>query len=174
VKQYVSSCSGSYSATSGECYQDRNYGTTYNTYNVQSTTHADVNYYGSCQYVQSYIPDGSVVRANGGVDVYIVKYTNGKKYKRLVLNPWVFNNYPHLSWEQVMNVDRAVVDCFTTSDLVRSPRTSNVYKLYPSGDYGIKRLVTSSAYSRYYLDDDSIYTINGYDEDSYEAGTSLR
>jgi hypothetical protein len=174
VKQYHSDCPGSYSLTSGECYQDRNHGAIYNTYNLRSTTYADVNYYGSCQYIQNYISEGATIRANGGVDVYIVKYDNGKKYKRLVLNPGVFENYPHLSWEQVKNVDRSILDCFTTSDLVRSQRDGAVFKLYPSGDNGIKRQVTSTASSRYYIDTDSIYTINGFDEDSYEYGTPLR
>jgi hypothetical protein len=72
-----------------------------------------------------------------------------------------------------MDADPWLLECFTTSDLVRSVKSGKTYRLYPAGDYGLKREVMQSAYSRYYIDTDSIYYINSYDERSYEAGQPL-
>jgi hypothetical protein len=44
----------------------------------------------------SAVPDGAIVKTANNPDVYIVKYINGKQYKRLVLNPLVFTSYGHL------------------------------------------------------------------------------
>lgn len=169
MREYADSgCSEYYSPVDGQHrYRGEDCGDDY------GTRGWDWNYYGSCEYVQNYIPEGATIRSKGGVDVFIVKYAGGKRYKRLVLNPWVFNNYEHLEWDDVRNVNPALLDCFTTSDLVRSERNGRVYKLYPSGDYGTKRLLLPSAYSRYYIDRDSIYAINGFDEDSYTTGKPL-
>lgn len=120
-----------------------------------------------------YIPEGATIRVEGGIDVYIVKYINGKMFKRLVLSPSVFENYEHLRWEDVMNVSSDVLDVYTTSDLVRSVITGNVYKLYPNGDCGVKRLVECDGCFWNNMDGDSIYWINGFDEDSYMDGYPL-
>jgi hypothetical protein len=167
VKENATEYSGQYSVTSGQyIYRGAEEGNYYSTYDYSS-------YYGSCKYVRNHIPEGATIRARGDFDVYIVKYRNGKEFKRLVLNPQVFENYGHLRWDEVMVVDPYLLECFTTSDFVRSERTGKIYKLYPAGDYGIKRAVSASAFDKYYIDMDSIYAINGYDEDSYAWGTTL-
>lgn len=120
------------------------------------------------------IPDGALIRATGDPDVFIVKYIGAKKFKRLVLSPAVFNNYGHLKWENVMVIDKATVDSFITSDLVRAVGDKKVYRLFASGDTGQKRWVkTSAAFAKFGLDWDSIYEINNFDRDSYVAGAVL-
>lgn len=84
------------------------------------------------------IKDGDLIRAIDGFDVWIVKYVNGKKFKRLILNPEVFNMYGHLRWEDIKDVDSSIVDSFIESTLVRAVGDSRVYKLYPTGDTGKK------------------------------------
>jgi len=123
--------------------------------------------------MQRYIPEGSTIRVDGGIDVYIVKYKNGKMFKRLVLSPSVFENYGHLRWGDVLNVSPDVLNAYTTSDLVRSVETGNIYRLYPSGDCGIKRMVVAGGCFWNRMDFDSIYQINGYDEDSYDDASDL-
>jgi len=119
-------------------------------------------------------PEGAVIRTVGDIDVYIVKYVGTKKFKRLVLSPDVFNNYGHLKWENVMDVNKSIVDSFTTSDLVRAAGDDKVYKLSASGDAGQKRLIKNSAVlTKFGLDADSIYEINSFDRDSYVAGLDL-
>ncbi len=120
------------------------------------------------------IPEGSLIRATGDIDVYIVKYVGTKKFKRLILNPSVFNSYEHLQWSDIKDVDKSVVDLFITSDLVRTVDDTKVYRLYPSGDTGEKRWIkTIGAFVRMGLDWDSIYQINQVDKDSYITGADL-
>ncbi len=120
------------------------------------------------------IPEGALIRAIGDIDVYIVKYVGSKKFKRLVLSPSVFNNYGHLKWENILDIDRSTVDSFTTSDLVRAADDNRVYRLYPSGDAGQKRMIgNNNVLAKYGLDSDSIYEINSYDRDSYVVGSVL-
>ena len=128
----------------------------------------------STDQMEKYIPEGSTIRVESGIDVYIVKYKNGKMFKRLVLSPSVFENYGHLRWEDVMNVSPDVSDAYTTSDLVTSEETGKVYRLYPSGDCGIKRRIEEDGCFWNRIDWDSVYLINGFDERSYTTASSLK
>lgn len=121
------------------------------------------------------IPEGALIRAKGGIDIYIVKYVGSKKFKRLILSPLVFNNYGHLKWEDVIDIiEQSVVDSFTTSELVRAVGDEKVYKLYPVGDTGEKRWIkTGEAFTRMSFDWDAIYEINQFDRDSYVMGAPL-
>jgi len=120
------------------------------------------------------IPEGTLIRAIGDFDVYIVKYVGTKKFKRLVLSPSVFNNYGHLKWSDVRDIDQSVVNAFTTSELVRAVGDEKVYKLYPAGDTGQKRWIkTAGVFSSMGFDSDAIYEINAFDRDSYVTGSDL-
>lgn len=120
------------------------------------------------------LSEGAIIRAQGDIDVYIVKYVGTKKFKRLILSPSVFNNYGHLKWSDVREVERSTVDAFTTSELVRAVGDPKVYKLYPAGDTGQKRWVeTAESFVRLGFDWDAIYEINNFDRDSYVTGENL-
>ena len=122
------------------------------------------------------IVDGDLIRAKGDIDVYIVKYVCNKKFKRLILSPHVFESYGHFDWDDVKDVTPSTVNSFTTSNFVRATSAGDVkvYRLYPSGDTGEKRWVTSE---QVFLDNnwdwDSIYTINTQDRDAYTTGTPI-
>jgi hypothetical protein len=157
-----------------ECEDGDEYDGNYYAYRQgEGSGEVDIERWDSCDDMEEYIPEGATIRVEGGIDVYIVKYMNGKMFKRLVLNPEVFENYEHLSWEDVMNVSPDVLDSFITSDLVRSDDSGKVYKLYPSDDHGTKRMVAYHGDYWYCIDWDSVYTINGYDEDSYTANSTI-
>ncbi|MCG2719875.1 MAG: serine protease [Nanoarchaeota archaeon] len=120
------------------------------------------------------IPEGAIIRAKNGIDVYIVKYVGDKKFKRLVLSPSVFNNYGHLKWEDIMDIEQSVIDSFTTSELVRAVGDDKIYKLYPQGDTGEKRYIkTIEALNRNGWDLDAVYEINQFDRDSYITGAQI-
>lgn len=133
----------------------------------------EIDYWDYSGDMEEHVPEGATIRVEGGIDVYIVKYSGGKMFKRLVLNPEVFDNYQHLRWEDVMTVSPDVLDTFTTSDLVRSDATGRVYRLYPAGDRGTKRLVEYHGCFWNQIDWDSVYTINQFDERSYTTSSSL-
>ncbi len=121
-----------------------------------------------------YITEGAIIQAYGDIDVYIVKYVGLKKFKRLVLSPSVFASYGHLKWENLMKVTPGTLKGFTTSSLVRSASNGRMYVLYPSGDMGTRRYIPSMAvFNRNGYDLDSVYEINGTDENSYIQSANI-
>lgn len=109
------------------------------------------------------ILDGDIVKTANNPDVYIVKYLNGKSYKRLVLNPQVFQSYGHLKWSNLLTIEQSVMNSFTTSDLVRVDGQTSIYRLTSDGDTGSKVLVSDMTG----LDGSSVYTINNVDFGNY-------
>src|SRR3989344_3659403 len=63
--------------------------------------------------------EGDLISASGSSDpdIYIV---NQYGYKRLFLNPTIFNFYGHLKWSNVRSVSSATRDAFPTSGLFRN------------------------------------------------------
>ena len=125
------------------------------------------------------IADGDVIKnpdASGMAqfDVYIVKLIGAKKFKRIVLNPQVFESYGHLSWSNVKSVDQTTMDSYTTSELVREDGGTKVYKLVPDGDTGTKEWLnmTAEEFAASY-DGDSIYTVNSTDVGNYNVGEEV-
>lgn len=109
------------------------------------------------------VPEGAVVKTANNPDVYIIKYKNGKQFKRLVLNPQVFESYGHLRWENILTIDQTTMNSYITSNLVRVDGQTNVYQLIANGDTGSKYYMSSLNG----LDPDSIYTINNIDFGNY-------
>lgn len=109
----------------------------------------------------SSLQDGDLIQVSGEIDVYIVKIISGKHFKRLILNPEIFNSYGHLRWDTIQQVAQSVADRFQTSNLVKevypngTAVNNNTYALFPHQDTGIKRLVVGGTY-----DPDSVYNIN--------------
>lgn len=119
------------------------------------------------------IVDGDLIRRSGEIDIYIAKFTGTKKFKRLILNPQVFNSYGHLKWANVKEVSD--VSVFITSDLVRAVSDPLVYRLAPVGDTGTRHHVdmTSQQFAAAGLDWDSIYEINAFERGIYKAGSQV-
>ena len=112
------------------------------------------------------IPEGAIIKTEHNPDVYIIKYKNGKQFKRLILNPQVFESYGHLRWEDILTVGQSEMDSFATSNLVRIDGQTDIYQLAPNGDIGNKHLLVSiDGY-----DLDSAYTINLVDFGNYVMG----
>lgn len=94
------------------------------------------------------LSDGDVVKTAGSPDVYIVTTQPHSQYagwKRLILNPDVFNLYGHLSWSSIKTVNDATIDSYQTSALVRGENDPKVYVLAPNGDVGTKTWITNEA-----------------------------
>ena len=118
-------------------------------------------------------PDGTPTYES--LDIYIAKVVGAEKYKRLILNPQVFDSYGHLNWSDVKEVDQSVMDAFTTSCLIREDGDTKVYALAPDDDTGTKSWInltaeeflgaTPGAYST--NDSDAIYTVNSTDAGNY-------
>ena len=122
--------------------------------------------------------DAAFIDADGNTyqayDVFIVKIVGSKTFKRLVLNPQVFDSYGHLKWSNLKKISAATVAGYTTSSLVREINDTKVYKLIPDGDTGTKQWVDDLAcFTSKNYDWDSVYIINATDRDNYTTGTSL-
>ena len=72
------------------------------------------------------LKEGDVISATGDPDVYIV---NSYGYKRLFVNPKIFNLYGHLGWNNIKNVSPTTRDALITSGLFRNCE-SNDQKVY--------------------------------------------
>ncbi len=127
----------------------------------------------------SLLNDGDLIRNSNAqgeakFDVYIVKIVGDKKFKRLILSPFVFESYKHLNWDNIKEVNQATLDAYTTSSLVRSDNSDKVYNLTPNGDNGIKQWLnmTASEFLNQY-DSDSIYQVNSFELEAYENGTDI-
>ena len=72
--------------------------------------------------------EGTVIRATNDIDVFII---NDWGYKRLFVNPQIFNIYGHLGFDKVKSVSTQTRDAFGTSGLFQNCETSDgkVYAL---------------------------------------------
>src|SRR4030042_6564845 len=77
-------------------------------------------------------PDATFTDADGNTyypyDVFIVKFAGTKTFKRLVLNPQVFDSYGHLEWSNIKTISAATVAGYTSATLVRAIDDTKVYK----------------------------------------------
>lgn len=115
--------------------------------------------------------DGDLMRVSGTDDVYIVKFVDDpadssiemSRYRRLILNPDIFNSYGHLDWGKIKTVSQDVLDAFVDSQFVMevyadgTPVNGVVYQLSSSAgsDTGTKRVVSAGSYNSL-----SVYKIN--------------
>jgi len=77
--------------------------------------------------------EGDLIRATGDNDIFII---NQFGFKRLFLNPAIFNMYGHLNggWAAVKPVSQTVRDVFKTSGYYRPVGQDKVYLLAVTGD----------------------------------------
>ncbi len=121
------------------------------------------------------ISDGDLVKTATHENVYIVKIVGTKKFKRLILNPNIFNQYSHLRWENIKTISEALFGQYKLSYLVREINDTKVYQLIPDEDTGTKRWVNLAPreFEAAGFDWDSIYIMNQYERDSYNTGPEL-
>ncbi len=122
------------------------------------------------------LKEGNVISAAGSddPDVYIV---NELGYKRLFLNPVIFNFYGHLGgFAAVKNVSPATRDAFPTSGLFRVDGTEKVYGVESTGeDTAILHWVNTSG-AQAVADDPNffkkVFTINQTEFNWYTLGSN--
>lgn len=90
------------------------------------------------------LKEGDLIRAQGDFDIFII---NQYGYKRLFLNPVIFEMYAHLgSWDDVKTVSPETRDAFITSTHYRYINEDKVYHLEVTGeDTGVLHWINMSA-----------------------------
>ena len=118
------------------------------------------------------LKEGDLIRAAGDFDIFII---NQFGYKRLFLNPAIFNMYGHLGgWSKVKSVVPATRNAFVTSTYYRYVDSPKVYHQEVTGeDTGILHWVNMTAEN--FLTQggkaNAIFTINKSEFDWYPKGT---
>lgn len=117
------------------------------------------------------LKEGDLIRAKGDFDIFII---NQYGYKRLFLNPAIFEMYGHLgSWKDVKTVTPVVRDAFITSTYYRYVDSPKVYHQEVTGeDTGILHWInmTGGAFLNQGGDPNSIFTINKSEFNWYPKG----
>ncbi len=120
------------------------------------------------------LKEGDIISATGDPDVYIV---NENGYKRLFVNPAIFNLYGHLGWNKIKKVSPEGRDAFITSGLFRNCESNNqrVYGLdVISEDVANLRWVNTSAMQAV-ADDPNffkrVFCINTAEQRLYTSGS---
>ena len=119
------------------------------------------------------LQEGNLIRATGDNDIFII---NQFGFKRLFLNPVIFNMYGHLGgWANVKTVAPATRDAFVTSPYYRADGDTKVYKLEQTGeDTGTLRWVNVSQ-SEFLANAsvNQIFTINSTESNWYPKGSDV-
>jgi len=118
------------------------------------------------------LKEGDLIRAQGDFDVFII---NQVGYKRLFLNPTIFNMYGHLTggWKAVKTVTPEVRDAFITSKLFRYVDSPKVYELEVTGEDTGKLYwlnITGEQFLSQGGKAEAIFTINKSELDWYPKG----
>ena len=131
------------------------------------------------------IADGDLIKTADNPDVYIAKLVGNKKYKRLILNPEIFNSYGHLKWSNIKTVTQTQIDSFFLSELTMevypdgTPVNGKVYVVSsaPNSDVGIsQRLdIAAEAFEQKGFDWEGIFYINHHEAspDFYPEGAPI-
>lgn len=120
------------------------------------------------------LKEGDLIRAQGDFDIFIISQ-NG--YKRLFLNPTIFNMYGHLGgWKAVKTVTTATRDAFVTSHYYRYIDSPKVYQMKVTGeDTGTLHWVNMTAEN--FLSQggkgEAVFTINKSEYDWYSKGADI-
>lgn len=127
--------------------------------------------------------DGDLIKTSDNPDIYIVKLIGTKKFRRLILNPDIFNSYGHLKWSNVKTVSQDVMNAYTVSSLVievnpdGSVANPKVFSLTSSAnsDTGVKHWLnmTPSQFQTAGYDWDSLYHINHNEAGTYTQGSDI-
>ena len=118
------------------------------------------------------IGDGSLVVLAGTRDLYQTHVVDGSLFKRLILNPAVFNGYG-FQLSDVRSAEQAEFDRWTTTDLARLGDGAPVWRLFP--DSGVRRLldITPEQFEAAGFDWDAVISINQTEFDEWREGLPI-
>jgi len=113
-------------------------------------------------------PEGSLLRVKNSYKVYIIK----GNYKRWVQSAEIFNQYAHLHWEDIIDVDSSVLDQYIESWLIRADGDKKVYELNADGTKHWLNMTAEQFTLTGHLWD-MVYITNTFERDSYNTGSDV-
>jgi hypothetical protein len=112
--------------------------------------------------------DGSLIRAKDDFKVFIVK----GKYKRWIQSPQILAAYPHLGWQNVIEITSGEHDWYQSAWLIRA---EGDYKVYEINSDGTKHWLNMSA--EWFVNSgrswDMVYVVNSRERDLYKTGENV-
>ncbi|OGC47058.1 MAG: hypothetical protein A3A94_01155 [Candidatus Portnoybacteria bacterium RIFCSPLOWO2_01_FULL_43_11] len=120
-------------------------------------------------YLNSYsYPDGSLLRAKGDYKVYVIK----GNYKRWIQTAEIFNAYPHLRWENIIEVEPEALNQYQEAWLIRSANDLRVYEV--NADKTKHWLnMTAEEFSISGRKWEMVYIVNDFERDFYRTGVDV-
>jgi len=113
-------------------------------------------------------PEGSLLRAQGDYKVYIIK----NNYKRWIQTAEIFNNYGHLSWDDIIDVNLNELAQYQEAWMIRADGDKRVYELNADGT---KHWINMTA-EQFTLTGhlwDMVYLVNDWERDFYTTGVDV-
>ena len=124
--------------------------------------------------------DGDLVRLAGTEDVYIYKKVGDKHFKRLILNPDIFNSYGHLDWADIReDITGVELNLMETSGLILEDGGAKVYSVSSTegADTGQKQHINMSPdnFISCGYDWDAVYIVNSIEvsDSFYPEGEAI-
>ena len=120
------------------------------------------------------IGDGSLIVLAGTSDLYQARVVDGALFKRLILNPAVFDGYG-FQLSAVRSVEQAEFDRWTTTDLARLGDDARVWRLFPDGGEGVRRWldITPQQFEAAGFDWDAVISINQTEFNAWREGPPI-
>ena len=113
-------------------------------------------------------PEGSLLRAIGDYRVYIIK----GKYKRWIQTAEIFNNYGHLTWDDIIDVNASVLAQYKEAWLIRADGDKKVYELNADGTKHWMNM-TAEQFTLTGRRWDMVYIVNDWERDFYKTGSAV-
>ena len=120
------------------------------------------------------IGDGSLIVLDGTSDLYQAHVVDGSLFKRLILNSVVFDGYG-FQLSDVQSVEQAEFDRWARTDLARLGDDAPVWRLFPDGGEGVRRLldITAEQFEAAGFGWDAVISINQTEFDEWRAGPPI-
>jgi hypothetical protein len=108
--------------------------------------------------------DGSLVRAKGGYKVYVIK----GRYKRWIQSAEIFNAYPHLRWEDIIEIEPEELRAYQEAWLIRAVNDFRVYEVNADGAKHWLNM-TAEEFSVSGRKWEMVYMVNNFERDFYKT-----
>ena len=118
--------------------------------------------------------DGALLRAQGDTKVYVIKKTpSGELFKRWIPTAEIFEQYGHLRWQDIIDVDASVLDNYQESRLIKFIGDYRVYELNTGHTQKQWLNITPSQFEARGYNWNQIYEVNQKEYNYYSTGVPI-
>ena len=118
--------------------------------------------------------DGALLRAIGDPKVYVIKNPSagsGQAYKRWIPTAEIFEQYGHLRWQDIIDVEQAVLDNYEESRLIKFIGDYKVYELNSTHTQKQWLNITPAAFDASNRSWNAVFEVNEKEYNYYSTGS---